>query len=129
MIDNLRSTFRQRFGREPQYIVGAPGRVNLLGEHVDYNDGFALPAAIDLATYITFSPIASPHSTLLAVDLDQSASFSAETLHAKTQPDGSPLPNWTCYPTGMMWALNEAGLETPAMQADGPQAHRRIKLR
>ncbi len=55
-----------------------PGRVNLLGEHVDYNDGFVLPAAIDRATYIAFSPSTAPHSTVLAVDLNQSAFFSPQ---------------------------------------------------
>jgi len=117
MIDNLKTTFKQHFGSEPQYIVRAPGRVNLLGEHVDYNDGFVLPAAIDLATYIAFSPVASDHSTVLAIDFDQAALFSADTLSAKTQPDGSPLPNWAHYPAGVMWTLKEAGLETPATHA------------
>ena len=117
MIDNLKSIFRARFGKEPQYIVRAPGRVNLLGEHVDYNDGFVLPAAIDLATYLAFSPVAADHSTLVAADFNQEASFSADTVSAKKQADGSPLPAWTHYPAGVMWALNEAGLETPSMQA------------
>ena len=42
--------FQERFGMAPAHIVRAPGRVNLLGEHVDYNDGFVLPIAIDRAT-------------------------------------------------------------------------------
>jgi len=117
MIDNLKAKFQTHFGSEPQYVVRAPGRVNLLGEHVDYNDGFVLPAAIDLATYVAFSPAAADHSTLLAADFDQPALFSAKTLSAKTQLDGSPLPDWAHYPAGVMWALSEAGLETPAMQA------------
>ena len=39
--------FHQRYGHPPQWIVAAPGRVNLIGEHIDYNDGFVLPMAID----------------------------------------------------------------------------------
>src|SRR3954451_20710209 len=39
--------FRQRYGRDPRWIVAAPGRVNLIGEHIDYNDGFVLPMAIE----------------------------------------------------------------------------------
>ncbi len=115
--DALRSTFQEKFGRPPAFLARAPGRVNLLGEHVDYNDGFVLPAAIDRATYIAFSPANSEQTTLWAVDFDKQAVFSPETLSAKTQPDGSPLPDWARYPAGMMWALREAGLQTPAMQA------------
>ena len=44
--------FRVRFSQEPRYVARAPGRVNLLGEHVDYNDGFVMPVAIDRATFI-----------------------------------------------------------------------------
>ena len=109
--------FREKFGASPAFIARAPGRVNLLGEHVDYNDGFVLPAAIDRATYIAFSPADSEQTTLIAADFGQRASFSAKTLSAKTQPDGSPLPEWACYPAGMMWALAEAGLATPALNA------------
>lgn len=115
--DALFSIFQEKFGRPPAFLARAPGRVNLLGEHVDYNDGFVLPAAIDRATYIAFSPANSEQTTLWAVDFDKQAVFSPESLSAKTQPDGSPLPDWARYPAGMMWALREAGLQTPAMQA------------
>jgi galactokinase len=113
----LIETFRQKFGTEPAFIARAPGRVNLLGEHVDYNDGFVLPAAIDRATYLAFSLADSDESTLWAADFDQKAVFSPATLTAKTQPDGSPLPEWACYPAGVMWSLHEAGLKTPALNA------------
>ncbi len=115
--DNLSAIFQQKFGRLPAYVARAPGRVNLLGEHVDYNDGFVLPAAIDRATYIAFGPADSGQTTLWAADFDAGARFAPQTLPAKTQPDGSPLPDWARYPAGMMWALREAGLETPAMDA------------
>ncbi len=81
--------------------------MNLLGEHVDYNDGFVLPAAIDRATYIAFSPSGTDLSTLVAMDMDQKVSFSPQTIPSKTQADGSPLPEWAHYPAGVMWALNE----------------------
>jgi galactokinase len=113
----LQKIFRERYGRAPAFVARAPGRVNLLGEHVDYNDGFVLPAAIDRATYIAFSQATSPQTDLFAVDFDQRASFSPETLSTKTQTDGSPLPEWARYPAGVMWALREAGQDTPNMQA------------
>jgi galactokinase len=111
------SLFQSRFARSPAYVARAPGRVNLLGEHVDYNDGFVLPAAIDRATYIAFSPAAADHSTIVAVDFDQQAVFSSHTVPAKTQTDGSPLPEWAHYPAGVLWALEESGLSAPAMDA------------
>jgi len=100
-IDKLTITFQEKFGHEPAHIARAPGRVNLLGEHVDYNHGFVLPAAIDRATYVAFSPSDAQHSTLWAVDLNQKASFSSENLLHKLQPDASPLPEWAHYPAGV----------------------------
>ena len=55
-IDQLINIFQEKFEHNPTHIARAPGRVNLLGEHVDYNDGFVLPAAIDRTTYVAFSP-------------------------------------------------------------------------
>jgi galactokinase len=101
----------------PVHIVRAPGLVNLLVEHVDYNDGVVLPAAIDRATYIAFAPTDQDFSTLVAVDMDQQASFTPQTIPSKTQVNGSPLPEWAQYPAGVMWSLNEEHLSTPAMNA------------
>lgn len=117
MIDQLVTLYQNKFGHAPTHIARAPGRVNLLGEHVDYNDGFVLPAAIDRATYIAFSPTEAAHSTIVAADFDQQVSFSPETIPSKTQLDGSPLPEWGLYPAGVMWALMEEGIATPAIKA------------
>jgi galactokinase len=112
-------TFRQRFGKEPAFVVLAPGRVNILGEHVDFNDGFVLPAAIDRATYIAFAPAPanSERSTLVAADFAEEASFTLESIATKTSPDGSALPEWATYPAGVAWALTEADLTVPAIDA------------
>ncbi len=117
LIEHISTLYRQTFGHAPAHIVRAPGRVNLLGEHVDYNGGFVLPAAIDRVTFIAFSPAAALHSTLVAADFNQQASFSAETVPAKTQTDSSPLPEWGLYPAGVLWSLMEEGLPAPAMNA------------
>ena len=109
--------FQTRFSQAPVYVARAPGRVNLLGEHVDYNDGFVLPAAIDRATYIAFSPSTTGQTTLVAADFEEEARFTDASLASKTQPDGSPLPEWAHYPAGVAWALGQAGLSAPAMQA------------
>jgi len=117
IIDQITNIFQEKFGQTPVHIARAPGRVNLLGEHVDYNDGFVLPAAIDRATYIAFSPTASPHTALVAADFNERASFSPQTIPTKTQTDSAPLPEWASYPAGVMWALLEEGLSVPALHA------------
>ncbi|HVF26462.1 MAG TPA: galactokinase, partial [Anaerolineales bacterium] len=117
IIQHITKLFSETFGGAPAHIARAPGRVNLLGEHVDYNDGLVLPAAIDRATYIAFSPTDSSQSTLVAADLNQRTSFSPQTLPSKTQTDASALPGWAQYPAGVMWALLEDDLAAPAMNA------------
>jgi galactokinase len=109
--------FQKHFDEEPAIIIRAPGRVNLLGEHVDYNDGFVLPAAIDREVWIACSPSSAPHTTLVAVDLNEKTSFSSETIPQKTAIAGKPLPHWAKYPAGCAWSLGNAGFETPAMNA------------
>jgi galactokinase len=117
IIDHITKIFHETFGGAPAHFVRAPGRVNLLGEHVDYNDGFVLPAAIDRATYIAFSPTHLNQTTLVAVDFRQEASFSPQTIPLKNQTNGSPLPEWAHYPAGIMWALNKDQLEIRGMNA------------
>lgn len=117
IIENITNIYQEKFGSAPAHIARAPGRVNLLGEHVDYNDGFVLPAAIDRATYVAFSATDAPHSTLWAADLNQQASFSLETLPSKTQPDGGPLPEWALYSAGVMNVLHEENLAVPNISA------------
>jgi galactokinase len=115
--DRVAKSFEETFGHRAAYIARAPGRVNLLGEHVDYNDGFVLPAAIDRATYIAFSPVETPDSTLVAIDLRKRTSFSADTISDKKQTNSTTLPDWAHYPAGVMWSLLKEGLSVPSMQA------------
>ncbi len=115
--NDLIERFHQRFGVTPAFLARAPGRVNLLGEHVDYNDGFVLPAAIDRAVWLACAPSHSEKTTLVAADLAEEVSFTPENLPAKTQSNGAALPEWAKYPAGMMWALLQAGRATPGMDA------------
>jgi galactokinase len=109
--------FLHRFGAGPDFIARAPGRVNLLGEHVDYNDGFVLPAALDRATYVAFRRSNAPASTLLALDLGEEASFTSESIQKKKTFGGMDLPDWSLYPAGVMWSLNSKALDTPPVEA------------
>jgi galactokinase len=117
IVDQITEIFQENFGGRPAHVGRAPGRVNLLGEHVDYNDGFVLPAAIDRATYVAFSATDSHQTTLLAADFNEQASFSPQTIPTKTQTDATHLPEWAHYPAGVMWALLEEKLSVPAINA------------
>ena len=119
MIDEsvLNSAFVNSFARPVEVLIRAPGRVNLLGEHVDYNDGVVLPVAID--RHVTVAAAATPDNvvSLQALDLGQSVSFSLESLKTKQDVQGNPLPSWAKYPAGVAWSLGEAGLNVTGLQA------------
>jgi galactokinase len=70
--DQVVSRFREIFDAEPELLARAPGRVNVLGEHIDYNDGFVMPVAIDRETWVAFRPLESDRLSLVAADLSES---------------------------------------------------------
>ena len=108
LIDQFRATYR----RDPEIIVHAPGRVNLIGEHVDYNDGPVLPAAINKEVTLIAAATADATLSLHALDLDQKISLTLENLEQKTSTGGTPIPKWAYFPAGVAWALQQAGLST-----------------
>jgi galactokinase len=94
--------FERRFGQSPRWVVRAPGRVNLIGEHTDYNDGFVLPLAIDRAVWIALRPRDDRRVAVYSVDYDESREFSLDDLrHEKA--------GWIEYLKGTAWALQDAG--------------------
>ncbi|MEW5870568.1 MAG: galactokinase [Chloroflexota bacterium] len=113
----LTAIFQQHFGHPPAVIVRAPGRVNLLGEHVDYNDGLVLPAAIDRAVYIAAAPDEEGKVSLHALDLGESVTFRLQDIDGHIDIQAKPLPHWAQYPAGVAWALKEAGLAVTGLQA------------
>jgi galactokinase len=116
-LTQLHHAFIERFGRPPTLVARAPGRVNLLGEHVDYNEGPVLPAAIDRAVYIAAAPSGDACARLLALDLDRQADLRLEALDARLDAQGQPLPGWARYPAGVAWVLQQEGLGTPGVLA------------
>ena len=74
--------FEQRFHTPPAFVVRAPGRVNLIGEHTDYNDGFVLPMAIEYAVWIALRPNTTRSLNLAFVDFDQQSSFDLANFEA-----------------------------------------------
>ena len=99
-----------------ELIATAPGRVNLLGEHVDYNDGCVLPAAIDRSMTLAVRPRSDRKVVMRAEDLDQSVQFNLDHLQDKKDEEGNELPGWAKYIAGVAWALQENGLETVGLE-------------
>lgn len=87
------------------WLVGAPGRVNLLGEHVDYNGGMVLPMAIDRRVWLAARPRADRVIHLSAADMHAQVSFDLDHVHERVDVDGMPLPDWALFPAGVAWAL------------------------
>jgi galactokinase len=78
LIQSTTDFFEKSFGSSPQKIVLSPGRINIIGEHIDYNDGFVLPAAIDKVICFAFEKTNSDTSTIVAIDLDESFEINLE---------------------------------------------------
>jgi galactokinase len=116
-LTRLTERFEKTYHAQPAFIARAPGRVNLLGEHVDYNDGWVLPVAIDRATYVAVGECASALVSLHAADLDDGASFRLTELEAKVDAAGQPLKSWARYAAGTAWALQARGLQVRGMDA------------
>jgi galactokinase len=92
--------FRERFGYDPQGVYRAPGRVNLIGEHTDYNDGFVLPMAIDRAVYLAVAPRRDRQVRLLACTLERETAFALDGLQPDTQE------RWSNYVRGVLAVLD-----------------------
>jgi galactokinase len=105
------TTFTESFGQAPTLLARAPGRVNLIGEHTDYNDGFVLPAAIDRAIYVAARPRADATINLVSADFHDMSSFALDRL------DDPALPAWSKYPRGSLWWLREHGHAIPGFDA------------
>ncbi len=100
--------FRSRFAGEPEVLVRSPGRVNLIGDHTDYNDGFVLPMAIDRALWIAARRrddrtlrVATEGAPAAVLDLDRVEHRAGE---------------WTEYVMGVAWSLSASGHPTPAWE-------------
>ena len=95
--------FIQEYGERPAAIVRAPGRVNLIGEHTDYNDGFVFPMAIDRAAYIALRPRQDGRVFAHSLDFDDRRVFALDDLRRPSRTE------WIDYMIGVAWALQERG--------------------
>ena len=115
--DHLLEQYCHLYGARPAFAVRAPGRVDLIGAHLDYNDGYVLPAAIARDAWLAVGPATGDLSSITAADFDESVAFRLDDLEARTNADGQPLPTWALYPAGVAWALRSAGLAIPSLNA------------
>jgi len=100
------AAFRAQFGTEPAGLWAAPGRVNLIGEHTDYNDGFVLPFALPQCTVAAVGPAPAGEWTVCSTATDgDPVSF------GPTEP--GEVTGWAGYPAGIVWALRDAGFDVP----------------
>jgi galactokinase len=98
---SLIHSFSTYFNAKPEFIVRAPGRVNLIGEHTDYNDGFVLPMAIDHAVWIALTPRVDSTVRVRSLDLEVDSAFD---LHSLAKGEG-----WLEYIKGVADQLQKAG--------------------
>lgn len=114
---NTAESFRAWYHTEPEGVWSGPGRVNLIGEHTDYNLGFVLPFAIDAATQVAVrrredgaARFASAFGgrDIQEVMVDDVTRFHPGGLAGKEQ-------QWARYPMGVLWAMREAGIDVPGV--------------
>ncbi|MDR2882634.1 MAG: galactokinase [Alistipes sp.] len=109
MIDKVKKEFAKRFGPGAA-LYTSPGRVNLIGEHTDYNMGFVLPGAVDKGIYAAIKPASGGVSHLYSVDYDSEVSVDLAG-------DVLPKPQWAKYIYGVAQEMAKRGRKVPAIDA------------
>jgi galactokinase len=100
MVKKIHSNYSEVYGNEPQLISSSPGRINLIGEHTDYNEGFVLPASIDKSVFAALGKRPDDKVCMYSVDFNEKY----ETDINKLFP--SETVRWSDYVTGIMAMLN-----------------------
>ena len=120
-IASATATFERRYGRPPRWIVAAPGRVNLIGEHVDYNDGFVMPMALDRYCVIVAGDcplFSSQEKGTVPLARLFSAATVEEAEISIAAPAKHPTPgHWSNYVAGVVALCGERGMRPPGFHA------------
>jgi galactokinase len=103
LVQNTTAFFEKSFGSAPQKVVLSPGRINIIGEHIDYNDGYVLPAAIDKVICFAFAKNDTQKSRIVAIDLNED--FEIDLTQEITLSDVV----WTNYIRGVIKQLQDNG--------------------
>ncbi len=104
VAEKVAERFAELYGAEPRGVWAAPGRVNLIGEHTDYNDGFVMPFALPHTAVAAVSPREDGVLRLHSEDVEGGVT---ELRLDDLAPESDK--NWTAYPAGVVWALREVG--------------------
>lgn len=108
---SIKEKYISKFGNgDGTRVFRSPGRINLIGEHTDYNNGFVLPASVDKAVYFVIAPREDDQVTLYAADLDETYSFSLNDL-------SKPSHSWPHYQLGIVEQIQKKGLAIGGFQA------------
>ncbi|MBO3740499.1 galactokinase [Actinoplanes flavus] len=102
------AAFTEAYGTEPAGLWAAPGRVNLIGEHTDYNDGFVLPFALPQRTVAAVGPAPDGRWSVCSTLAPDPVTFGV------TEP--GEVTGWGAYVAGVVWALRDAGFEVPPVR-------------
>ncbi|MFE2051212.1 galactokinase [Streptomyces sp. NPDC059459] len=106
VAETVGERFRELYGADPEGVWAAPGRVNLIGEHTDYNDGFVMPFALP---HTAVAAVSRRDDGILRLHSADIAAAPVELRVADLDPGSDK--SWTAYPSGVVWALREAGHE------------------
>src|SRR6266478_4512835 len=106
--------FHRKYGRPPRWIAAAPGRVNVIGEHTDYNDGFVFPMAIDRYTVIAAAPSKGKANT---IQLRSTAGDGAAEIELSGQLRPAKKGTWYNYPLGVIAGFQARGLKPVPFEA------------
>ncbi|MGI6057475.1 MAG: galactokinase [Bilifractor sp.] len=110
VIEELRKTFEEKFGGEGERVFFAPGRVNLIGEHIDYNGGHVFPCALTLGTYAAVRKREDRKLRFYSVNLAEDGVIEADLDDLTYKKEDG----WTNYAKGVVWAYRQAGMDIPA---------------
>jgi galactokinase len=103
MKDELIKEFRNRFHKDPEHVFFCPGRINLIGEHIDYNGGKVMPCAISLGTYLAISKNTDKMLRFEALDFPEKTTLNLQASYSKTGKE------WYNYPLGVVNHLLQEG--------------------
>jgi galactokinase len=105
-IEQIIESFKKTFGSEPDFIARAPGRINLIGEHTDYNGGFVLPAAIDRYVVIAVGKVPDKRTVeMFSLDYNNHTTFELDNIVSEPAKE----LHWSNYVRGVLWALAQKG--------------------
>lgn|SRR5690606_29942272 len=104
-IDRLKTEFEKKFNQPAKYIFFCPGRVNLIGEHIDYNGGLVMPCAITMGTTLLVAKNNDNVFRFRALDFSEITDVPLQSAYSKTGPE------WFNYPLGVIHEFTKAGIE------------------